>query len=93
MSPKPRKPLDESLGGDFSPEALSFLKPSEAPPPKPKPSAKPPQPGPGEEKTIRFTADLPESLHQKLSILAARTGKKKVVIVRELLADALKDVQ
>lgn len=44
------------------------------------------------EPTIRFTADLPESLHKKLSMLAARTGKKKVDIVRLLLAEALEQV-
>ncbi|KAI9129291.1 CopG family transcriptional regulator [Acaryochloris sp. CCMEE 5410] len=44
------------------------------------------------ERTIRFTADLPESLHKKLSMLAARTGKKKVDIVRLLLAEALEDI-
>ena len=45
------------------------------------------------EPTIRFTADLPESIHRKLSILAARTGKKKVEIVRMLLIEALEGVE
>lgn len=44
------------------------------------------------EATIRFTVDLPASMHRKLSILAARTGKKKAEIVRVLLEDVLKDV-
>jgi hypothetical protein len=90
MSPqkKQRRGLDDSLAQDFV-----FGGDTAAPPPKPKPSAKPPKPEQDDEKTIRFTADLPESLHQKLSILAARTGKKKVAIVRELLTEALKDVQ
>jgi hypothetical protein len=88
MSPqkKQRRELNDSLAKDFV-----FGGETADPPPKPKPSAKAPQPD--DEKTIRFTADLPESLHQKLSILAARTGKKKVAIVRELLTEALKDVQ
>ncbi len=45
------------------------------------------------EGTKRFTVDLAESTHRKLSILAARTGRKKAEIVRLLLEDALKDVQ
>jgi predicted HicB family RNase H-like nuclease len=41
----------------------------------------------------RFTVDLSESLHRKLSILAAKTGRSKADIVRLLLNDALKDIQ
>lgn len=44
------------------------------------------------EPTIRFTVDLAESMHRKLSILAARTGRKKSDIVRALLEAALQDV-
>ena len=44
------------------------------------------------ERTVRFTADLPESIHKKLSLLAARTGKKKVEIVRMLLMEALEEI-
>lgn len=47
---------------------------------------------PPKEPTVRLTVDLPESMHKKLSILAAKTGKKKVEIVRVLLAEALKEV-
>ena len=45
------------------------------------------------EPTVRFTVDMAESMHRKLSILAARTGKKKVEIVRMLLHEALEDVE
>ncbi len=45
------------------------------------------------EATKRFTVDLAESLHRKLSILAAKTGRSKADIVRLLLDDALKDVK
>lgn len=45
------------------------------------------------EATIRFTVDMPESMHRKLSILAARSGKKKAEIVRFLLEDALSEVE
>jgi predicted DNA-binding protein len=36
--------------------------------------------------------DIPESVHRKLSMLAAKTGRKKVDIVRMLLEDGLKEV-
>lgn len=42
------------------------------------------------EPTVRLTVDLPESMHRSLSILCARTGKKKAEIVRMLLDDVLK---
>lgn len=47
---------------------------------------------PDKEPTVRFTVDMSESLHRKLSMLAARTGRKKVDIVRRLLDDGLKEV-
>lgn len=47
---------------------------------------------PPKEATVRFTVDLPASMHRKLSLLAARTGKKKAEIVRVLLNDALEKV-
>jgi hypothetical protein len=40
---------------------------------------------PEKEATIRFTVDMSESLHRKLSMLAAKAGRKKVDIVRMLL--------
>lgn len=46
---------------------------------------------PPKEATVRFTVDLSESLHQRLSLLAATTGMKKADIVRLLLNDALED--
>ncbi|MEG4242936.1 hypothetical protein QUA51_09545 [Microcoleus sp. Pol10_D6] len=33
---------------------------------------------PDKEATVRFTVDMSETLHRKLSMLAARTGRKKV---------------
>jgi hypothetical protein len=48
---------------------------------------------PDKEATVRFTVDMSETLHRKLSILAARTGRKKVDIVRMLLEDGLKEVE
>jgi plasmid maintenance system killer protein len=43
------------------------------------------------EATVRFTADMSETLHRKLSMLAAKTGRKKVDIVWMLLEDRLKE--
>jgi hypothetical protein len=48
---------------------------------------------PDKEATVRFTVDMSESLHRKLSMLAARTGRKKVDIVRMLLEDGLREVE
>ncbi len=42
-----------------------------------------------EPDTIRFTVDLSPEMHQRLSILAARLGKKKSVLVRRALAQPL----
>ncbi len=47
---------------------------------------------PPKEATIRFTVDLSQTLHRKLSVVAAQTGRKKADIVRALLANALEDV-
>jgi predicted DNA-binding protein len=43
------------------------------------------------EATVRFTVDMSETLYRKLSMLAAKTGDKKVDIVRMLLEDWLKE--
>jgi hypothetical protein len=65
-----------------------------APTPQPtKPSIMSQLEQPSKEPTIRLTVDLPESMHQKLSMLAAKTRRKKVEIVRLLLDEALKDVE
>ncbi|WP_088895020.1 CopG family transcriptional regulator [Leptolyngbya ohadii] len=44
------------------------------------------------EATVRLTVDLTETMHRKLSLLSARSGKKKAVIVRMLLEEALQEV-
>ncbi len=44
---------------------------------------------PRKEPTFRYTVDLPESLHKKLSLAAAKTGRSKADIVRYLLQQAL----
>lgn len=46
-------------------------------------------PSAAKEPTTRFTADLPDNLHRRLTMAAAMSGKKKVDIVRELLDASL----
>lgn len=73
----------------------------------PKPAAQPPMPSqpssnqsfisklmdtPDKEPVVRLTVDLPESMHRRLSILCARTGKKKAEVIRMLLNEVLIDV-
>jgi predicted HicB family RNase H-like nuclease len=41
------------------------------------------------ETVTRFTADLPDSLHERLSIAAIKAKKSKVQLVREILAAVL----
>lgn len=45
------------------------------------------------EATKRFTVDLPESMHRKLSILSAKSGRTKADIIRMVLDDVLADVE
>lgn len=45
------------------------------------------------EATVRLTVDLPKSMHQRLSILAATTGQKKATIIRVLLEEKLDELQ
>ena len=47
---------------------------------------------PEKEATVRITVDLPKSMHQKLSLLSARSGKKKAEIIRMLLTDVLDEI-
>ena len=47
---------------------------------------------PPKEATIRLTVDLTESMHRKLSMWAAKTGRKKSELVRFLLDQALQEV-
>jgi predicted HicB family RNase H-like nuclease len=48
---------------------------------------------PEQETTVRFTVDLPRSLHRRFSMLAAKQGRDKAVIVREWLKEVLQDVE
>ncbi len=101
---KPRKSLQDTLASQFvygsqeqSEEnaALSTV-PVPVPPEPVKPSKETDLMSklqtPAKEPTVRFTVDLSESMHRKLTMLAAKTGRKKADIVRLLLDEALTDV-
>jgi predicted DNA-binding protein len=47
---------------------------------------------PDKEAIVRFSVDMSESVHRKLSMLAAKTERKKVTRVRMLLEDGLKEM-
>jgi hypothetical protein len=99
VSVKKRKPLEDALS-EFvfgSPEPTLS-----SPPPLPESTPVPSPPkesimsklqASDKEATVRFTVDMSESLHRKLSMLAAKTRRKKVDIVRMLLEEGLKDVE
>ncbi|MBC1240895.1 CopG family transcriptional regulator [Nostoc sp. 2RC] len=90
--PAPEQPTTQN---QTQPEAQTQPTPT----PTPTPQATKPsimsqlQPATPKEPTIRLTVDLTESMHRKLSVLAAKTGRKKVEIVRFLLDEALKEVE
>lgn len=105
MSKRQRKPLDDALASDFvygekaSEEQLPDreepeVEPASATVKKNKESSLMDklqvQP---KEGTKRFTIDLRESVHRKLSILAAKTGRSKADIIRMVLDDVLEDVE
>jgi hypothetical protein len=103
---KPRRPLSNS---DPVAAGFVYGEPEQLPPPpdKAQPSKPPVEPKPQEksslmsklmqstekEATVRLTVDLSESMHRKLSILCARTGRKKAEVVRMLLDEALSEVE
>ena len=101
---KPRKSLQDTLASQFvygsqeQPEENAALAAVTVPvPPEPvKPSKETDLMSklqtPAKEPTVRFTVDLAESMHRKLTMLAAKTGRKKADIVRLLLDEALTDV-
>jgi len=103
---KPRRPLSNS---DPVAAGFVYGEPEQPPPPpeKVQPSELPANPKPKEksslmsklmqstekEATVRLTVDLSESMHRKLSILCARTGRKKAEVVRMLLDEALGEIE
>ncbi len=105
---KPRKPLDDSLAAEFvystaDPNPVEpQIPPVAANPTQAQAPVNPPirsrvmdklMSAPVQkEPTIRLTVDLTETMHRNLSILAAKTGKKKAEIIRMLLDEALQEV-
>ena len=98
-----RKPLSDVLAQEFvygdstpavTPEPITTIEISQPPPiPQPETTFMERLQVQPKEGTKRFTVDLPESTHRKLSMLAARTGRSKAEIVRLLLDEALENVQ
>ena len=96
-----RKPLSDALAQEFvygenstpavTPKPIEISEPQ--PIPQPETTFMDRLQVQPKEGTKRFTGDLPESTHRKLSMLAARTGRTKAEIVRLLLDEALENVQ
>lgn len=105
MTKKRRKTLDDALaqqfvyGENLPPDERREVSPQI--PPEPRPEPKPLKSSSlmdklqieAKEPTKRFTIDLVESLHRKLSLLSQGTGKSKADIVRMLLEEALQDIE
>ena len=95
MTSKKRKSLDDSLASEFvfnqdkevkEPTTVKENKPTKESSLMNKLQVAP------KEGTKRFTIDLKESVHRKLSILSAKTGRSKADIIRMVLDDVLKDI-
>lgn len=85
-----RKPLSSAL----PPDAAAYVR-GEAPaapppqPPAPSPAAAPaPAAGDGEAR-VRFTVDLPRSLHKRLKLAALNRDEPMTDLAREVLAEWL----
>jgi hypothetical protein len=81
-----RKPLSSAL----PPDAAAFVR-GEAPaaPPAPTPAEPPAAPTAGEEARVRFTVDLPRSLHKRLKLAALNRDQPMTDLAREVLAEWL----
>ena len=80
-----RKPLSNAL----PPDAAAFVR-GEPPaaPPAPSPAV-PPPPAVAEEARVRFTVDLPRSLHKRLKLAALNQDEPMTDLVRQILAEWL----
>ncbi|MEG4801307.1 hypothetical protein QUB63_17975 [Microcoleus sp. ARI1-B5] len=87
----PTPPLPEGALPTATPPKSEALAPHPVPIQSKEPSLMSKLQAPDKEATVRFTVDMSETLHRKLSMLAAKTGRKKVDIVRMLLEDGLKE--
>jgi hypothetical protein len=97
MIDKPRKTLADAVASDFvygsGESATKIAAPTkEAPIPMQQSTIMQKLQLEPKEATKRFTIDLSEGMHRKLSILSARTGRTKADIVRMMLDEMLVDV-
>ena len=92
-STPPTPPTREAALPTATPPQPEVLVPDPVPIQSKEPSLMSKLQAPDKEATVRFTVDMSESLHRKLSMLAAKTGRKKVDIVRMLLEDGLSAVR
>jgi hypothetical protein len=94
--PQPRKTLVDAVASDFvygAESATKIVAPTDnAISTMPQPTIMQKLQLEPKEATKRFTIDLSEGMHRKLSILSARTGRTKADIVRMMLDEMLVDV-
>ncbi len=86
---KPRKSLNDTLATEFVYGEKEPVNSTSEPSPSKSSLMDKIQPVQAKEATKRFTVDLPESMHRKLSILSAKTGRSKADIIKTLLDDLL----
>lgn len=82
-------PARKSLSNSLPPDAAAFVR-GEAPaaPQAPSP-ALPSPPAVAEEARVRFTVDLPRSLHRRLKLAALNRDQPMTDLAREVLAEWL----
>ncbi len=93
--PQPRKTLVDAVASDFvygESTAKTVVPTNNAVSTMPQPTIMQKLQLEPKEATKRFTIDLSEGMHRKLSILSARTGRTKADIVRMMLDEMLVDV-
>lgn len=71
----------------LTPDAKAFLQMDAAAPPAPSPAVAP-QPAAAEAR-VRFTVDLPKSLHKRLKVAAMEGEKKMTDLARQALEEWL----
>ena len=74
----PTLPTPEAALPIATPPQPEASAPEPVPPPSKESSLTHPLQAPDKEATVRFTVDISESVHRELSMLAAKTGRKKV---------------
>lgn len=80
-------PARKSLSSSLPPDAAAFVR-GDAPAAPPAPSPALP-PAAGDEARVRFTVDLPRSLHKRLKLAALNRDQPMTDLAREVLAEWL----